>query len=255
MKSIQIVFFFGMLSLAFTANALTLSSPAFDNNGVIPNKFTYSLGGQCSGENISPPLIIGDVPEGTKSFAITVFDPDGGNWLHWKAWNIDANTLRILENASAFSDFSQANNDFGSNGYGGPCPPTPNHHYSFTLYALNGTFSSAPSVAQLQSSAIQTATYTGLRSPADNLASTLTNNDLTDDDRLFGWAEHKYPDLFSPVSKISLQGFGYYFRYYSQTNSYLGTKDGKVYYLDPQGNILEVGAVSNYLPTAIADGF
>ena len=159
----------GTMAFIGSTHALSLSSPAFDNGATIPNAFTYSMGGQCSGANQSPPLVFAQAPAGTRSLALMVVDPDGGNWLHWKAWNIAPTVTAFAANAAATANFSQAANDFGTAGYGGPCPPTPNHRYIFTLYALNTSFSAEPSASQLQAAALATATLTGLRSPADNL--------------------------------------------------------------------------------------
>jgi peptidyl-prolyl cis-trans isomerase A (cyclophilin A) len=131
------------------------------------------MGTQCSGSNLSPPLAIANVPVGTQSLALTVVDPDGGNWLHWKAWNISASTTALPQNASATATFNQGLNSFETIGYGGPCPPTPSHHYIFTLYALASTFASEPSSLQLQS-ALAVATLTGTRSPTDKVASNAT---------------------------------------------------------------------------------
>ncbi len=241
--------------LSFAAYALTLSSPAFVNNGVIPNQFAYSFSPQCQGSNLSPPLVFGDVPPGTQSFALTIFDPDGGNWLHWKAWDIHALTVALPHNASARGGFRQAVNDFGTAGYGGPCPPTPNHRYIFTLYALNTTFANEPTLAQLQAAALQTATLTGLRSPTSNVNWTQATGGLSDSDRLFNWAEARIPQLLAPPAGMTLSLLGYYVRYHSQTNSWLGTKDGRIYYLAPTGVLLDVGAISGILPFAAAEGF
>lgn len=241
--------------LSLSAYALTLSSPAFVSNGVIPNQFTFSLGGQCRGNNLSPPLVIGDVPLGTQSLALTLLDLDGGNFLHWKAWDIPAMTVALPHNASARGGFRQATNDFGTDGYGGPCPPTPNHRYVFTLYALNTTFAGEPTIARLQAAALQTATLTGLRSPTDNVNWAQATGGLSDSDRLFNWAESRFAQLFAPQAGFTLSLLGYYYRYYNQTNSYVGTKDARVYYLAPTGVLLDLGAISDFLPFAIADGF
>lgn len=171
----SIFVFFGQLgcALAQAVPPMTLTSSAFADNGVIPDVFTYAMGTQCSGSNLSPPLAIANVPLGTQSLALTVVDPDGGNWLHWKAWNISASTTALPQNASATATFNQGLNSFGTIGYGGPCPPTPSHHYIFTLYALASTFASEPSALQLQS-ALAVATLTGTRSPTDKVASNAT---------------------------------------------------------------------------------
>ena len=241
-----------LILLSSTLNALTLSSPAFKQNAVIPNQFTYALDNQCNGDNLSPPLIIQDIPQKTQSLALTLIDPDGGNWLHWKAWNIAPNTAKIQTNASNNAEFEQANNDFETVGYGGPCPPTANHRYSFKLYALNKRFSSQPSLVQLQNATIETAELVGLRSPTDNKQWIEKN---TDEDRLFNWAESKFSDQLAPPSSLSLQVVGYYFRYYSQTQSYLGIKDNTVYYLDSDNNLIDVGSIKQFLPSVTQDGF
>lgn len=245
---LALTLFAALLAASLPARALTLSSPAFANNGVVPNEYTYSLSGQCSGANLSPPLSIGAVPAGTQSFALTVVDPDGGNWLHWKAWNIPATATAILANASAIGGFNQASNEFGTPGYGGPCPPTPNHRYIFTLYAVNTIFSTEPSTTQLQAAAIQTATLTGLRSPTDNVA---TGAAVSTSDCLFNWAERTYPQFFSPAASVSSTIAQYYFRYYAGATTYLATSspDNRVWVLGPvSGNQpMDVGAVASFL--------
>jgi Raf kinase inhibitor-like YbhB/YbcL family protein len=112
-----------------SVQALTLSSPAFEEGATIPDVFTFNLGGQCNGANQSPPLVFSQVPQGTRSLALTMVDPDGGNWLHWKVWNLGGSVTALAPNASASQALEQGRNDFGTQGYGGPCPPTPNHRY------------------------------------------------------------------------------------------------------------------------------
>lgn len=240
--------FAALFATSLPARALTLSSPAFANNGVIPNDYTYSLTGQCSGRNISPPLAIGDVPPGTQSFALTVFDPDGGDFLHWKAWNIPGTAVTILANASAIGGFSQANNEFATPGYGGPCPPTPLHRYIFTLYALKTTFATEPTIAQLQGAAIQTTTLTGMRSPTDSITTSVA---VRTSDCLFNWAERTYPTLFTPAAAVSSTLAQYYFRYYTGSANYVATSspDNLVWVLGPisGGQPVSVGAVASFL--------
>jgi Raf kinase inhibitor-like YbhB/YbcL family protein len=107
-------------------------SDAFQNGGAIPDYHT------CDGANQSPPLSWGDLPEGTKSIALVVDDPDapGGTFRHWGAFNIPASTRRI---GAGQQVGTQAVNDFGKAGYGGPCPPKAHgpHHYHFKLFALD----------------------------------------------------------------------------------------------------------------------
>ena len=114
---------------------LRLSSPAFPGGGKIPQRYT------CDGENISPPLAWSNAPQGARSFALIVEDPDAphGTLLHWGVYDIDAGTNRLREGFSVDGDYPQAHNDMGDIGYGGPCPPpgAAAHHYRFRLFALD----------------------------------------------------------------------------------------------------------------------
>lgn len=108
---------------------MKLTSPAFPHNSIIPKKYT------CQGEDISPPLTISDIPEGTVSLALINDDPDApmGTWDHWLIWNIKP-TSEIKENSAPGT---QGKNSWGRNDYGGPCPPSGTHRYFFKLYALD----------------------------------------------------------------------------------------------------------------------
>ena len=113
---------------------MKLTSLAFDNNSIIPKKYGYKHG------NISPPLKIEDVPEGTKSLVLIIDDPDamaavGKVWSHWIIWNISPNISEIPEN-SIPENCLQGKTDFGEIGYGGPAPPDKEHRYVFKLYAI-----------------------------------------------------------------------------------------------------------------------
>ena len=79
-----------------------------------------------------------DVPDETKSFALSVTDPDapGGMWIHWLVYDI-AKELRKIEKNSLPAGAKEAGNDFGKKPYGGPCPPSGTHRYFFTIYALD----------------------------------------------------------------------------------------------------------------------
>ncbi|HHH37019.1 MAG TPA: YbhB/YbcL family Raf kinase inhibitor-like protein [Epsilonproteobacteria bacterium] len=99
----------------------------------------------CNGQNKSPSLEWSNAPKSTRSFAITVFDPDaptGSGWWHWAAVNIPANITEIKSGASGKmmpKGAAETLNDFGTAGFGGPCPPKGDkaHRYIFTIYALD----------------------------------------------------------------------------------------------------------------------
>ena len=109
---------------------MDLRSSAFEDGGNIPSLYT------CDGQDVSPPLEIGDVPEGTVALALVMDDPDapGGTFDHWLVWNIPAGTAEIAEGTEP--EGVQGRTDFGRLGYGGPCPPSGTHRYMFKLYAL-----------------------------------------------------------------------------------------------------------------------
>jgi Raf kinase inhibitor-like YbhB/YbcL family protein len=133
---------------------MKLMSNAFENNQLMPSKYT------CDGENISPPLKITEIPENTKSLALICDDPDAtiGTFVHWVMYNIPPTTKEIKENlprTKILPDGSrQGITDFGSVsfGYGGPCPPSGTHRYFFKLYALDKVlnFESAATKLQLE---------------------------------------------------------------------------------------------------------
>jgi Raf kinase inhibitor-like YbhB/YbcL family protein len=120
---------------------MELTSDSFAHGGAIPVRHT------CDGENTSPPLAWSGVPEGTRSLALIVDDPDAPDpaapkrvWVHWVLYNI-APTLRELGEGSAHSPVPagarEGLNDSGDLGYEGPCPPIGRHRYFHTLYALD----------------------------------------------------------------------------------------------------------------------
>lgn len=119
---------------------MTITSSAFQYGEAIPEKYS------CEGQDVSPELTWGGVPEGTQSLALILDDPDapGGTFNHWVIYNIPVGTLELAEAISKTSELSdgtmQGRNSFGSTGYGGPCPPPGlAHHYYFTIYALDIT--------------------------------------------------------------------------------------------------------------------
>lgn len=141
---------------------LILASIIFISTSVVAqNTFTLSsstLGGEatkieefngfgCTGENKSPQLSWENAPEGTKSFAITMYDPDaptGSGWWHWLIFDIPTNVTELaagagnIESKLAPAKAIQSITDYGSKGYGGPCPPEGHglHQYIITIYAL-----------------------------------------------------------------------------------------------------------------------
>ena len=89
---------------------------------------------------MSPALAWKDPPAGTKSFALTLYDPDapsGSGWWHWQVWNIPADATGFAEGRLP-AGVVQSKGDVGRTGYLGPCPPPGSgvHHYIFTIYAL-----------------------------------------------------------------------------------------------------------------------
>jgi Raf kinase inhibitor-like YbhB/YbcL family protein len=124
-------------------STIQITSPAFQNNGLIPRQYT------CDGKDINPPLMIADCPQGTKSLALICDDPDapGGTWVHWVIWNIDPSTKGIKENIVPTGAIVGVN-DFRQNRYGGPCPPSGTHRYFFKVYALDTVLGISPNASK-----------------------------------------------------------------------------------------------------------
>lgn len=108
---------------------------AFGEGEVVPKRYT------CDGENVSPPIEWKEPPPGTKTFALIVDDPDApsGIWNHWLLWDIPAADHGLAEGFQAGRIGVSGLNDFGKQGYGGPCPPAGHgpHRYFFKLYAID----------------------------------------------------------------------------------------------------------------------
>ncbi|PVU64801.1 YbhB/YbcL family Raf kinase inhibitor-like protein [Plesiomonas shigelloides] len=135
----------GLFSL--NAQAMELSSPTVENGKTLQNAQIFN-GWGCTGKNESPALKWSDIPDGTKSFAVTMYDPDaptGSGWWHWVMVDIPASVNHLPENVGMKGSKDlpkgaiQLRNDFGYDGFGGACPPegAKPHNYQITVYALN----------------------------------------------------------------------------------------------------------------------
>jgi len=111
---------------------MEILSLAFKSSELIPGKYT------CDGEDINPPLQIKNMPDGTKSLALIIDDPDAprGVWTHWLVWNINPEIKEISENFVP-NGAIQGTTSFRKVGYDGPCPPSGIHRYFFKVYALD----------------------------------------------------------------------------------------------------------------------
>ena len=150
--------------------AFTLSSSAFGEGEVIPTQYTFNAPPQCSGDNLSVPLTWEGAPTATASFALIMDDPDAGSFVHWVQFNIPSEQSS-LPSATGGPDIGlQGRNDFGQNGYGGPCPPSGTHRYVFTLYVLDSMLSltegatKAQLLAAMDNHILQQTQLTGVRS-------------------------------------------------------------------------------------------
>ncbi|WP_198435618.1 YbhB/YbcL family Raf kinase inhibitor-like protein [Moritella sp. F3] len=135
------------VSASVFAGSFTLSSQDIAQ-GQFMSKTQEFNGFGCSGGDVSPHLKWTNAPKGTKSFAITAYDPDaptGSGWWHWQVVNIPVTVTEIPADAGntktnrAPSGSTQIQNDYGSRGFGGVCPPEGHgvHHYRFTIHALS----------------------------------------------------------------------------------------------------------------------
>ncbi len=139
------------------AATFTLSSPTIKPNATLTDAQVFN-GFGCTGKNISPALKWSGAPKDTKSYAITVYDPDaptGSGWWHWVVINLPATTTELPEGAGAADSkvlpagAMQGRTDFGAPGFGGACPPKGDqpHRYVFTVYALKTDKLEVPSDA------------------------------------------------------------------------------------------------------------
>ena len=132
---------------AANAQGMKLTSPQIKNGSKIAKEQVFN-GFGCTGQNISPALKWTGAPAKTKSFAIMIHDPDaptGSGWWHWVVFNIPASTTSLPKDAGDPSKnlmpqgAIQSRTDFGSDGYGGPCPPKGDkpHHYHIMVFAVD----------------------------------------------------------------------------------------------------------------------
>lgn len=167
-------------SASVSATAFELSSPDITPNKAIAQQFAFN-GFGCTGNNMSPALVWKNAPADTKSFAVMVHDPDavtgGAGFWHWVTINLPVTTTTLAQGAGTSDGTSlpvgsrQIATDFGTPGWGGPCPPTGDaqHRYQFTVYALktekldlpaNATASLAGFMVNMNS--IAKASFTGM---------------------------------------------------------------------------------------------
>jgi Raf kinase inhibitor-like YbhB/YbcL family protein len=131
-------------SILYAQNTFTLTSSDLGGEATINQEFD---GFGCTGKNQSPQLSWRNAPEGTKSFAITMYDPDaptGSGWWHWVVFDIPSNINELVSGSGNTTldlmpkGTIQSITDYGANGYGGPCPPEGHglHQYIITVHAL-----------------------------------------------------------------------------------------------------------------------
>ena len=146
MKRILLGIALSVAVVSTQAAGFKLSSPEIKANGKIPASFEFN-GFGCSGDNQSPALKWTGAPKGTKSFAVTVYDPDaptGSGWWHWMVIDIPADVTTLAAGAGDVSGGKlpvgavQNRIDYGVAAWGGTCPPKGDkpHRYIFTVYAL-----------------------------------------------------------------------------------------------------------------------
>ncbi len=134
-----------LVSTAASAAGFALTSPVLTEGGTVKMENVFK---GCGGGDISPALNWTAAPSGTKSFAVTLFDPDaptGSGFWHWSIFDIPATATGLEKNAGnpqahlAPAGSVQVRNDYGTIGYGGPCPPKGDkpHHYVFTVFAVD----------------------------------------------------------------------------------------------------------------------
>jgi Raf kinase inhibitor-like YbhB/YbcL family protein len=119
----------GTAGSSTTASTLRLTSPAFAEGQPIPSEYT------CVGDDVSPPLAWTGVPAGTAELALVVRDPDADGFIHWVITGLPPDAGGLAR-GNPPSQAVEVLNDFGRQGWSGPCPPSGTHNYDFRIYAL-----------------------------------------------------------------------------------------------------------------------
>ena len=138
---------------------LTLTSDAFSRGDTIPRRYT------ADGDDVSPPLAWSGAPQGTRSFALVVDDPDAPDpraprrtWVHWVLFNVPPDVAALPEDADRGNLPASARagkNDWGKRAYGGPAPPAGRHRYVHKIYALDTVLDlRAPTKGELEAAMV-----------------------------------------------------------------------------------------------------
>lgn len=124
-----------------TPAAFTVTSPDFTDGGELADWTTASaFAGQCVGDNLNPAIEWSDAPVGTKAFAITLIDRSANNFIHWVHFDIPGDADGVPKGGAdtlGGVEGDKSSNGADADGYFGPCPPSPDHRYEFTVYALD----------------------------------------------------------------------------------------------------------------------
>ncbi|MEO1250206.1 MAG: YbhB/YbcL family Raf kinase inhibitor-like protein [Pseudomonadota bacterium] len=163
----------GFLATPASAETFQLTSNAIAEGQHLDAAHVFQ-GFGCEGGNAAPDLAWSGAPEGTRSFAVTVYDPDaptGSGWWHWFAFNIPADVTELPAGDAMPDGVVELTNDYGAVGFGGACPPPGQvHRYHFTVHALDtvleldGSVSNALAGFMVGAATIETASITAVYS-------------------------------------------------------------------------------------------
>lgn len=174
-KPLTIVALFGLALVSTTGAAVAddfvlISSVVAEGEALHSDQVFQGFG--CEGGNTAPDLEWSGAPEGTQSFAITVYDPDaptGSGWWHWFAFNIPVDVTSVPTGGALPEGAVELVNDYGAPGFGGPCPPPGEvHRYQFTVHALgapleiDGSVSNALAGFMVNANSLATASITAV---------------------------------------------------------------------------------------------